>query len=675
MGSYLYSEWDGSQELFDMDTDQIMGELGRLVSRYGDLSQALRALQRNGLRDDKGRQLPSLDKLREQLRKMRRDQLDKYDLGSIMDEIKQKLDEILETEKSGIQKKLDEAQEKTETGGGELSPEVQQRLLKNIEDRAAQNREKLDNLPPDTGGQIRELNDYDFMDEDARNQFKELMDMLKKHAMEQFGKDLVQQLKDMDPAAMANMRNMIESFNQMMEQRMKGEEPDFESFMQQFSNFFGDNPPQNLDELIENLQNQISQAQSLMDSLSPEARQELQDLLDSMLDDATKYEMAKMASYMERIHPNDRTRRSYPFSGEESISYDEAMKLMEELQKMDQLESQMREAQIDPSLDDIDETLLKEVMGEEAERELEAIRELTRMLEEAGYINRKGDKYELTPKGIRKIGQEALDSIFAQLKKDRAGGHNNLRTGMGGELIVETKNYEFGDDFHINIQKTIMNSILREHTQPPVKLNIKDFEVLITEESTRTATVLLLDQSLSMFMQGYFQSAKQVAMAMDSLIRTRYPKDVLHVVAFSRRAREIKGKDLLYMSSTRGDQGTNYQDALRMARKLLASQNCNNKEIILVSDGEPTAHMEGEHVYFQYPSSLRTLQMTMREVRACTAQGIVINTFMFDDSPFFTSFVNQMARLNKGRVFFTSPDSLGEYLLMDYMTKKHKKIG
>jgi len=675
MGSYLYSEWDGSQELSDLDPDDVMGELGRLVSRYGDLNQALRVLQRYGIRNDQGRQMPSLDKLREQLRDMKRDQLDKYDLGSIMDEIRQKLDDILKTEREGIQKKLEEAKEKAGTKEGELSQEVRQRLLKNIEDRAAQNREKLDNLPSDAGGQIRELNGYDFMDEDARNKFKELMDMLKKHAMEQFGKDLVQQLKDMDPAAMANMRNMLESLNQMMEQRMKGEEPDFDSFMQQFGNFFGDNPPGNLDELAENLQNQIAQAQSLMDSLPSEIRQELQDLLDSMLDDSTKYEMAKMASYLERIHPGERLSRRYPFSGEETISYEEAMKLMEELQKMDKLEGQIREAQIDPSLDGIDEELLKEVMGEEAKQELEAIRDLTRMLEEAGYINKKDEKFELTPRGIRKIGQEALDSIFAQLKKDRAGGHNIFRTGVGSERIEETKKYEFGDDFHIHIQKTIMNSIFRQHTQPPVKLDTQDFEVLLAEESTRTATVLLLDQSLSMFMQGYFQAAKQVAMAMDSLIRTRYPKDKLHVVSFARRAREIKGKDLLYMSMTRDNQGTNYQDALRLARKLLANQNCNNKEIILVSDGEPTAHMEGDSVYFQYPASLRTLQMTMREVRACTSQEIVINTFMFDDSPFFTSFVNQMAKLNKGRVFFASPDSLGEYLLMDYLTKKHRKIG
>jgi uncharacterized protein with von Willebrand factor type A (vWA) domain len=605
---------------------------------------------------------------------MKRGHLDRYDLGSIMDEVRQRLDEILETEREGIQRKLDKVSDRTETDA-ELDPEVQQRLTRNVEERAARNREKLDNLPPDAGGKIRELTDYDFMDEDARNQFKELIDMLKRHAMEQYGKDLVQQLKNMDPAAMANTRNLVEALNQMMEQRMKGEEPDLESFMQQFGNFFGDNPPENLDELIQQLQNQIAQAQSLMDSLPPEARQELQDLLDSMLDDATKYELAKMAAYMERLNPSDKTPRRYPFSGEESISYEEAMKLMEELQKMDSLEDQIKGAQIDPSLDGIDDELLKEVLGEEAERELEAIRELARLLEEAGYISRKGDRYELTPRGIRKIGQAALDDIYSGLRKDRAGGHDTYRMGPGTERIEETKKYEFGDDFHIHIQRTIMNSMVREHTPPPVKLDSQDFEVFRTEESTRTATVLLLDRSLSMFIQGYFQAAKRLAMALDSLVRTRYPKDALHVVAFSQRAREIKGEDLPFMSSTPGEQGTNYQDALRLARKLLANQNCSNKEIILVSDGEPTAHLEREDVYFQYPPSLRTLQVTLREVRACTSQGMVINTFMFDDSPFFTSFVTQMARLNRGRVFFTSPDSLGKYLLMDYLTKKHKRTG
>ncbi len=671
MSRYIYSKWDGSQD-FDLDTEQIMDELGKQLFRHGNLSQALRALQRYGLKGQ-NRQMPSLESLAERLRRMKQEQLRQYNLDSVMDEIKQKLDKILDTERQGIQKKLDEARKKAQSGDDTLDQEIQQRLLKHVGDMAARNLAKLDDLPPDVGGRIKELNRYDFMDEDASKQFKELMDMLKKHAMEQFGKNMMQNLKNLDPNALANLRQMIEGLNDMLEQQMKGETPDFNGFMERFGNFFGDNPPQNFEELMENLQGQIAQAQSLMDSLSPEIRQELQDLLDSMLDEATKNELARMARNLERLSSSEGMPKRYPFSGEESISYEEAMKLMETLQKMDDLEQQMKAAQYEPELDNIDDELLKEVMGEEAQRELEAVREITRLLEEAGYINRVGNRYELTPKGIRKIGQKALDNIFSDLKKDRSGGHNDKRTGPGYERTEETKKFEFGDDFALHVQKTIMNSLVREPAVP-VKLDIKDFEVLRTEESTRSATVLMLDQSLSMFMNGYFEAAKQVAVALDTLIKTRYPKDILHVVTFSRRAREISGKDLLLTSAGQRAQGTNYQSALRLARKLLTNQNCNNKEIILISDGEPTAHLERDEVYFQYPPSLRTLQLTMREVRACTAQRIVINTFMFENSPFIIGFVTQMARLNKGKIFFTDPDNVGKYVLRDYLSNKHKII-
>jgi uncharacterized protein with von Willebrand factor type A (vWA) domain len=670
MAKYIYSKWDGSEG--DPDAEQILEQLGKNIFRYGDLERAIRALQRFGFKGQKG-QTPSLEKLAERLRRLKQDQLKRYNLDSVMDEIKQKLDHILHTERQGIQKKLDEARKKSQSKDGTLEPEIQQRLLKHLEEMAAGNRAKLDALPPDTGGRIKELNRYDFMDEEARKQFAELMSMLKKQALEQYGKDLLENLKNMDPAALAGMRQMIESLNRMLEQRLKGETPDFEGFMQRFGSFFGGHRPRDLDELAEMLQEQIAQAQSLMESLSPEIRKQMEDLLDSMLDDATKFELARMASNLESLLPNDRMQRQYPFSGQESVSFEEAMKLMEELQKMDTLENQMKGVQYGSPLDSVDDELLAEVLGEEARRELETVREMTRRLEEAGYLKSGLDGYELSPKAIRKIGQQALDNIFSKLRKDRPGGHQNRRTGAGHERIEETKPYEFGDDFNVHIQKTVMNSLMRGPSIP-VKLDVKDFEVMRTEESTRSATVLILDQSLSMFLNGYFEAAKRVSVALDSLIKTRFPKDVLHVVTFSRRAREVSEKELLLASPGQRAQGTNYQSALRLARKLLASQTCNNKEIILISDGEPTAHLERDEVYFEYPPSLRTLQMTMREVRACTVQHILINTFIFDASPFTAGFVIQMARLNKGRVFFADPDNLGEYILQDYLSNKRQKI-
>jgi uncharacterized protein with von Willebrand factor type A (vWA) domain len=675
MGRFRYSEWDGTQDIFELDADALMEELGRNMMSYGDLSYALRSMQRGGLQDSQGRRLPSVQDLLQRLRQRRQGQLDRYNLGSVMKEIREKLDNILKTERQGIECRLEDARQKAKQQGvGPVSQEMRDKLLKTIEDMGAQHLKKLDELPPDTGGQIKELSQYDFMDDDARRQFEELMDMLKKHAMQSYARDLVQSFKNMDPNALASIRHLVEAINQMLEQRMRGEEPDFQKFMEQFGGFFGPEPPQNLDELIERLQNQIAQAQSLLDSMSAKDRQALEELLQSMMDEATQYELAKMAANLEALFPSEEMRRRYPFTGEESLSYSEALKLMETLQKMDELEGQLRESQYSRSLDSVNEKLLKELMGNEAAEELDRLRSITKVLEEAGYIRWKDGRYELTPRGMRKIGQKALEDIFAQLRKDRAGGHKlNLR-GQGGDRIEETKRFEFGDDFQLHLQKTIMNAIQREPHKPPMKMKVDDFEVFKTEAVTRSATVLMLDLSLSMPMRGNFQAAKKVAIALDNLIRSQYPKDSLYIVGFSSYARQIKKESLSYMNWDEFDPYTNMQHGFYLARKLLSKELCSNKQIILISDGEPTAHFEGESVYFEYPPSLRTLQLTLREVRKCTQKGIVINTFMLESGRFLGAFVTQMARLNKGRVFFTSADSLGEYLLVDYIGNKRKKL-
>jgi uncharacterized protein with von Willebrand factor type A (vWA) domain len=219
-----------------------------------------------------------------------------------------------------------------------------------------------------------------------------------------------------------------------------------------------------------------------------------------------------------------------------------------------------------------------------------------------------------------------------------------------------------------------MTSIYREPGKPPIRLSVDDFEVYKTEALTRTATVLMLDLSLSMPMRGNFEAAKRVTIALDGLIRGQYPKDSLSIVGFSSYARVIKKEDLSYMGWDEFDPYTNMQHGFYLARKLLARERSTNKQIILISDGEPTAHMEAGNIYFQYPPSPRTLQLTLREVRNCTQKGVVINTFMLESGRFFSSFVTQIARINKGRVFFTSADSLGQYLLVDYMSNKKRRI-
>lgn len=672
MSSYLYSKWDGS-EPFGLDKDDLMDELGRNLLAYGDMSYALRKMQREGIRGSHGRRLPSLQELLQRLRQRRQSQLDKYKLSSVMDDIRQRLDNILKTERAGIQRRLDEARQDAREAGAELTAEIRQNLLKLVENRAAQNTKRLDSLPPDIGSQIKELTQYNFMDDDARRQFEELMDMLKKHALESYARDMAHKLKDIDASTVANIRNLVQAINRMLEQRLTGLEPNYDSFMAQFGDYFGPQPPQNLDELIEHLQNQIAQAQSLLDSLSEEDRRSLENLLESVLDEETQYQLAKLAANLQSLYPSDDLRRQYLFSGEESISYSEALKLMEMLHKMDELETQLEDSQYDRSLEDVDKQLVRELLGDEAAEQLETIRGLTRILEEAGYIRRKDNRYELTPRGMRRIGQKALRDVFAQLRKDRFGGHAINLKGDSGERTDETKKYEFGDAFWLHLERTIINALHRQPQAPPVRLSTEDFEVFNPEQSTRSATVLMLDLSLSMPMRGNFQAAKQVAIALNALITSQYPKDSLHIVGFSTYARRLKKEALVYIGWDQFDPYTNMQHGFALARKLLAKDRCANKQIIIISDGEPTAHIENGNIYFQYPPSPRTLQLTLREVKNCSQQGIVINTFMLDDSVFLSAFVRDMARVNKGRVFYTTADRLGQYVLVDYVSNKGRR--
>ena len=673
MGIFRYSEWDGSQNIPNLDKDELMDELAKSLMQDGNLSYGLWRMQRQGFSGRQGR-LPGLQELLQRVRQARQRQLDKYNLSSVMDDIRKKLDEILKTERDGIQKKIDDARQKAEKGSPDVNPEVGKRLLKRMEEMAASNREKLDKLPQDTGGKIKDLLNYDFMDEQAREQFKQLMETLKQHAMQSYAKELTQRLKSMDPSMMANLRNLVEAINQMLEQKLRGEEPDFDQFMRQYGDFFGPDRPQSLEELVKRMQDQVAQAQSLLDSLAPEDKRELDNLLKSMLDEATQYELAKMAANMEALSPSERQPRNYLFTGEESVSFNEAMKLMEQMQQMDKLEGQVRDAQFSRNLDNIDDQSVRELLGEEAAAELQRIQEMTKVLEEAGYIRKQGKGYELTPLGMRKIGQKALKDVFTQLQKDRAGGHRLDEKGVLGERADETKRYEFGDNLDLDLKQTIVNALLRQPQTPPVKLTPADFEVFDSQLLTRSATVLMLDLSLSMPMRGNFYAAKQVAMALDSLIRSQFPRDTLHIIGFSSYAREIKKEELATMGWDEFDPYTNIQHGLALARKLLAKQRCQNKQVILVSDGEPTAHIENGEMHFQYPPSARTIQLTLREVEQCTRAGVVINTFMLGESYFLNAFVTRIAQINKGRVFFTSADSLGEYMLVDYITNRRRGV-
>ncbi len=735
---FRYSMWDGTQEVADLDPDQILDNLSDDLMNFGDLQHALRNLLQRGMRNPMGDRTQGLRDLLQQLRQQRRQQLDRFDLGSIFDQLREQLDEILDMERNTLDQRLEEAgpppqgaegqdgqqgdqadgspqdgegqqqgaeqgQQPSNEGGqqgegqqgepgeGQSGEQGQQGsqsggaggqgsvptsefadMLRNIANRK---QEFLEELPEDTAGQVRRLQDYEFMDPEAQEKFNELVESLRQAMMNTFFKDLSEQIANMSPEDLERMKNMTRDLNQMLQDKMAGNEPDFDSFMQQYGDLFGDNPPQSLDELIAQMQQQMGQMQSLLGSLPGDMRQQLQDLLsDKIGDPELQQGLNELAQNLEYLFPMRDQRNQYPFRGEEQLDLDAAMELMRHMQSIDEVERQLERTQYGGEIDDIDADQLEELLGPEARETLDELRKFLEILEEAGYIRKKGSGWELTPRGTRKIGQRALVELYAQLKADSFGKHEVAENGFGGERTDDTKLYEFGDPFHLDIKRTIMNSLHREGVGTPINLRPDDFEVARSELVTQTATVIMLDLSWSMALRGSFQAAKKVALALNNLISSQFQRDSLYIIGFSAYARELKAEDLPYVRWDESVLGTNMHHALMIAERLLAKHTQGTRQIIMISDGEPTAHLERGRSYFAYPPSPITIRETLKAVKRCTRKNITINTFMLDRNHYLKEFVNQVARINKGRVFYTTPDKLGEYILVDYVAQKRKHL-
>jgi uncharacterized protein with von Willebrand factor type A (vWA) domain len=484
---------------------------------------------------------------------------------------------------------------------------------------------------------------------------------------------LKQSIQSMTREDVGVVREMVRDLNRMLEQRRQGRDTSaqFRDFMQKYGHFF---PPgiETLDQLLEHLQRQMAQMNSLMQSLSPQARDELRRMMDELLqDDSLRLELARLGAMMQQLMPPSELTERYPFFGDEPLSMQAAMGLMEQLQHMDRLESQLERGSF--RLDDVDRGLLEQTLGPEARQQLDRMRQMTEILEKAGYVERRDRRLELTPRGMRRIGQGALRDIFDQLKKSRLGQHQIRPTGQGVESGEEVKQYEYGDPFLLDLNETLFNALEREGSGVPVRIEPVDFAVRRTEHSSQASTVLMIDMSRSMFLRGCFLAAKKVAIALDSLIRSQFPRDSLYVVGFSNYAVELRPQSLPAITLNDYVYGTNMQHGFQVARSLLAKHR-GNRQVIMVTDGEPTAHLDEKgHPFFSYPPSFRTIQETLREVRRCTRDRIVINTFMLERGPYLTEFVNQMTRINKGRAFFVSPERLGEYLLVDYVSGKQRR--
>jgi uncharacterized protein with von Willebrand factor type A (vWA) domain len=360
--------------------------------------------------------------------------------------------------------------------------------------------------------------------------------------------------------------------------------------------------------------------------------------------------------------------------GEESLTLEQAMELMGQLQQMDSMERSMQQAGREGDIDSIDADALSEMLGEDVRDTLDQLNDIAKLLEEQGYIRRNGDRWELTARAVRRLGDKALQEVFGRLQRAGIGGHRIAESGQGGEPTGDTRLYEAGEPFHPNLTRSLMNAVVREGPGTPVRIKVSDFEVDRTEHTISAATVLLLDQSSSMFNGGRWSAAKKVTMALQSLIQGQFPRDRLYIIGFSDHATEVQASELPELQPNMWLQGTNMHHALMLARRILIKERAGTRQVIMVTDGEPTAHMEQGYPYFNYPPASRTIQLTLGEVKRSTSAGIVINTFMLERTQYLTQFIDFVTRINKGRAFYTTPETLGNYLLVDYVTNRRKRI-
>lgn len=670
-----YSPWDGTQSGFDLDSFGLMGELSDELLSHGDVNAALRKVLQQGLTDAEGRRLEGLADMIEKLRAQREALAAQYNLSGVVDDLAEQLREIIDLERDYMDRQSLAAMA---SGEEEWSAAAEERFF--------ENRMKLDLLPPSLADQMSELSDYDFASPEAAEKFAALQDELREQLLGNVFEGLSKSMAATTPEDMARMNAMLSELNEMIEARDRGEEPDFDGFMERHGDLVpGD--PKNLDELLANMAQQFAASQALMNSLDPAQRAELMALAEQMMGDMDmSWQFSQLQSNLQGLFPHLGWTQGYSMDGMDPLGFGGARDLFGQLGELDRLENLMRSASSPGALGEIDLDAVRDLLGQEAADSLQKLSELSSALQSDGLVYSKDGEVSLTPQGLRRLGQHALAQVFRRLDPNAIGRHEQPQQGAGHERTYQTKPYEYGDPFALNIERTLGNAVRRRASESAdeggatsagsrsVRLLPEDFEIDTTEKTVRCATVLLLDLSYSMPMRGYFLPAKRVALALHALMAMQFPGDYLGIVGFAKSAYALSPLDLPKVSWDT-QYGTNMEHALSLARGLLAPQR-GTKQIIMITDGEPTAHRNPRtgNAEFYYPPVAETLAMTMSEVSACTRAGIRINTFMLEPDAGLRRFVERLTEINKGRAFFATPGDLGDFLLVDFLERRREMV-
>jgi uncharacterized protein with von Willebrand factor type A (vWA) domain len=670
MSGYRYGPYTGGPDPLEppYDVRGAVDALGESVLDGTDPASALRDLLRRGMSGHRG-----LDDLLRRVRERQREIRSRGRLDGILDQVRSLLDTAV-------------GQERAE-------------LFPNPDDSARMREAELDALPSDTAQAIRQLADYEWQSAAARATFEELKSLLRSEVLDSQFRGMRQTLSNPDPEALQRVKDMMAGLNDMLDADARGEhtQQDFDDFMNQFGDMFPDSPA-NLEELVDALVRRMSAAQRLLDSLTDAQRDELSELMAQALEDAgLAAEMARLGDALRARRPDlDQGWPQPGMTGSDPLGLSDATAALAELADLADLEDALRQDYPGARLDDVDEEAIRRALGRQAVDDMEALRQIERELEQQGYLQRTDGKLELTPKAVRRLGQTALRKVFAQLPDGGTGDHEQRDAGQAGEYTGSTRPWRFGDEQAIDAAATVRNALLRQAFRPPgasvtpaagvspggrppgppagsrVRLSVEDFEVAETDRRASAAVCLLVDLSYSMALRGTWGAAKQTALALHALVRTQYPQDAIQVIGFSNYARELRETELAGLSWDMV-QGTNLHHALVLAGRFLDRRPEHNPVVMVITDGEPTAHLRRDgRFWFDWPPSPETLELTLAEVDKMTRRRATMNVFMLADDERLSAFVDEVARRNGGRVLRAMPDSLGEYVVTDFLRTRRQ---
>ncbi|MGX7670289.1 hypothetical protein [Plantactinospora sp. DSM 117369] len=638
---FRYGSWRGGPDPLapPYDVRAAVDSVGAEVLAGGSLREALRNLLRRGPQGRGG-----LDDLVARARRMRRDALRRGDLDGAVTRARALLDQALAAERDELRGRDD--------------------------DNARFAEAVLDNLPSSTARAVEELSGYEWASDEARAAYQQILDGLRRDVLEQRFSGLRDAMRGAaNPAAQRQLSEMLRDLNDLLARHDRGEDTTdaFAEFMRRHGEFFPENP-ETVDELVDALARRAAAGERLMRSLSPAQREELSRLMESSLGPELAGQLSALDANLRSLRPDLAWDRRERVRGDQPLGYGEAAGALGEIADLDDLLDQLGQEHPGATLDDIDVESVQRNLGRDAADDVRRLRELERELRRQGWVTRGAEGLTLSPKALRRLGGTALRRIFAELRSGRQGQHDLRSAGAAGEVTGASRPWEYGDEQPLDVVRTLGRAVRRGGAGVPVALAVEDFEVVETERRASAAVALCVDLSFSMISEGRWGPMKQTALALSHLVATRFPQDALQIIGFGREAMPLTQQELAGVEPDMV-QGTNLQHALMLAGRHLRRHSGSEPVVLVVTDGEPTAHLDPElgGGVFNWPSLPETIQLTVAEVDKLTRYGATMNLFMLGEDPGLRRFVDAVARRCGGRVFTPDLEDLGEYVVSDYL--------